>query len=171
MIFQYARRFYVDFDLFVDGVVNCRHDGGVSPALQTREELRSWARRITKTLKSEPGAKVKGRVVRFGRDVQPRSVAHLLNVAMAEDPYTAYDMGVNRLPHARIYILRDGLREPEFGDPYLSTAFGWDAGRDRLEADALRERLVKAATAPTKKRKASSELPPHLQHFLGRSVI
>jgi hypothetical protein len=144
MIFKYARRFYVDFDFFVDSVVNCRHDGTMSPALQTREELKVWTRRITKALKAETsGAKVKGNVVRFDREVQPRNVAHLLNVAMAKDPYTDYDMGVNRVPYARVYVLRDGLSEPEFGDPYVSTALGWEDANapnvDDLMADLDRE--------------------------------
>lgn len=135
VLFKYARRFYVDFDFFVDGVVNCRHDGTMSPALQTRDELKAWTKRITRSLKAEGAvAKVKGNVVRFDREVQPRNVAHLLNVAMAKDPYTDFDMGVNRLPYARIYVLRDGLQEPEFGDPSVSTALGWE---DAPNVDAL----------------------------------
>jgi hypothetical protein len=166
MIFQYARRFYVDFDFFVDSVVNCKYDGTMSPALQTREELKAWTRRVVKAAFN--AAKVKGNVVRFDREVQPRNVAHLLNVAMAEDPYTEYDMGVNRLPYARIYVLRDGLQEPEFGDPYVSTALGWDVDdlmfSYRTEAESyartLREQLerveselaeLKAKTAATSK--------------------
>lgn len=144
MIFQYARRFYVDFDFFVDSVVNCRHDGTMSPALQTRDELKVWTKRITRSLKTETdGVKVKGNVVRFDREVQPRNVAHLLNVAMAKDPFTDYDMGVNRLPYARVYVLRDGLNEPEFGDPYVSTALGWEDANapnvDDLMTDLDRE--------------------------------
>ena len=142
--FQYARRFYVDFDFFVDSVVNCRHDGSMSPALQTREDMKSWTKRITKSLKTETGGtKVKGNVVRFDRDLQPRNVAHLLNVAMAKDPYTDYDMGVNRVPYARIYVLRDGLQEPELGAPYVSTALGWEDANapnvDDLMTDLDRE--------------------------------
>lgn len=144
VLFKYARRFYVDFDFFVDGVVNCRHDGTMSPALQTRDELKAWTKRITRSLKTETdGAKVKGNVVRFDREVQPRNVAHLLNVAMAKDPYTDFDMGVNRPPYARIYVLRDGLQEPEFGDPYVSTALGWEDANapniDDVMADLDRE--------------------------------
>ena len=138
-MFQYTRRFYVDFDPFVESVVNCRHDGIMSPALQTRVELKAWTKRITKSLKSE-GAKVKRNVVRFDRELQPRNVAHLLNVAMAKDPSTDYDMGVNRLPYARIYVLRDGLNEPEFGDPFVSTALGWDSPSiDDVMSDLDRE--------------------------------
>lgn len=144
VFFQYARRFYVDFDFFVDSVVNCRHDGTMTPAMQTREELKVWTKRITRSLKTETdGAKVKGNVVRFDREVQPRNVAHLLNVAMAKDPFTEYDMGVNRLPYARIYVLRDGLQEPEFGDLYISTALGWEDANapnvDDLMTDLDRE--------------------------------
>lgn len=125
MIFKYAYRFYIDFDFFVDSVVNCRHDGTMSPALQTMEDLKTWTKRITKSLKSDC-AKVKGNIIQFDSEAQPRNVAHLLNVAMAKDPYTKYDMGVNRLPYARVYVLRDGIDEPEFGDHYISTALGWE---------------------------------------------
>ena len=59
---------------------------------------------------------------------------------MAKDPSTDYDMGVNRLPYARIYVLRDGLNEPEFGDPFVSTALGWDSPSiDDVMSDLDRE--------------------------------
>lgn len=184
MMFQYARRFYVDFDFFVDSVVNCRHDGSMSPALQTRDSLKEWTKRVTKSLRRDAKAKGKGNVVRFDYEVQPRSVVHMLNVAMAKDPYTEYDMGVNRLPYARVYVLRAGLKEPEFGDPYVSSALGWedanapkvddlmtDLDREfflRLDAESyarvLREQLeraeveiagLKSTTHASKKRKSA----------------
>lgn len=165
MIFQNASRFYVDFDFYIDSVVNCKHDGTMYPAHQTQDSMRRWAKRITESMKRDATGRTEqdgrteedssGCVLTFDHDVQPRHVAHMLNEAMAKDPFLEYDMGINRVPYARLYVLRDRLCEPEFGDPYVNTSLGWDCrdSNDIIAELEARAQSLQVQLAESKKRK------------------